>query len=234
MRVHSFHHVPFEGLSVISEWVASKKFSLESTLLDDSAVFPELESFDLLFVMGGPMGTRDEVEYPWLKREKEFIAQSIKANKKVVGVCLGAQLIANALGASVFSNAYKEIGWHEVVLTNEGLNHKFLKKFPKSFTCLHWHGDTFEIPQGAEHLAKSKACANQIYTYGDNVLALQCHLEWDKNSLGHLIKHCSGELIPSEFVQTSEEMNQADKDIHYQKNRILLFQLLDNFLESDS
>ena len=167
---------------------------------------PALSEFDWLIVMGGPMGVHDEVQFPWLKDEKNVIRESIEAGKIVLGICLGAQLIADALGARVFKNEYREIGWFPIekkIGVNES---KLADVFPEACEVFHWHGDTFEIPAGARILASSQACPNQGFILDDRVVGLQFHLETTLESAAALIKNCRKELDGSKYVQSEDEM----------------------------
>ena len=111
MRVHCLQHVPFEGLGCIEPWLQSSGHAVTFTRFHESATLPELDHVDLLIVMGGPMSVNDEAEFPWLVQEKRFVRDAIHAGKSVLGVCLGAQLIAAAMGARVYQNHTREIGW---------------------------------------------------------------------------------------------------------------------------
>ena len=180
---------------------------MASTLLcERGAALPGLESFDFLLIMGGPMSVNDEAQFPWLVDEKKFVAQAVNAGKTIVGVCLGAQLIASVLGSRVYRNSEKEIGWFPVRLTQEGLRSRSFKGFPSEFTAFHWHGETFDIPAGAVRLAESGACANQAFEYDGRVVGLQFHLETDEASAGKLIENCGGEIKPAPFIQGAGEM----------------------------
>ncbi len=130
-----------------------------------------------LIVMGGPMNVDDVATYPFLREEVSLLEKMISEKKPVLGICLGAQLIAKALGARVYPNKYKEVGWHPVDLTPAGRTDAHFKDFPLQQTVLHWHGDTFDLPSHAVQLARTAKCENQAYRYGDNVYALQFHLE---------------------------------------------------------
>ncbi len=159
--------------------------------------------------MGGPMGIYDHDEYPWLAAEKAFIKEVIDQNKPVLGICLGAQLIADVLGADVRPGTHKEIGFYEcrasVPLASDerGSRSAF---FSESFIAFHWHGDTFGIPEGAVRLASSEATQNQAFLYKDNVLALQFHLETTEESLMRLYKNAADEIEDAPFIQCLEEM----------------------------
>ncbi|MCK5862638.1 MAG: gamma-glutamyl-gamma-aminobutyrate hydrolase family protein, partial [Candidatus Hydrogenedentes bacterium] len=175
MRAHYLQHVPFEGLGSIESRLHSSGYEISSTQLFESPEFPALEEIDLLLVMGGPMSVNDEEIYPWLSQEKEFIRRAIDMKKPVLGVCLGAQLIANVLGARVYQNSEKEIGWWPVHGTPVPSSSLF--QFPASIQAFHWHGETFNLPAGATLLASSTACKNQAFQIGTSVIGLQFHLE---------------------------------------------------------
>lgn len=190
LRIHYFQHVPFEGLGCIEDWALGQGHQLSYTRFYEGRQLPPLDEIDWLIVMGGPMGIYDEAIYPWLSGEKEFIRQAIAANKVVLGICLGAQLLADALGANVKPGKNKEIGWFPVQKTAEGKVSKLLDDMPDQLVVFHWHGDQFEIPANGLRLAESEACPNQILQYGDRVIGLQFHFEateqtirimWGKN-----------------------------------------------------
>lgn len=197
MKIHWFQHVPFEGLGCIALWLADNGHAVSCTRLWAGDTFPDIGSVDGLIVMGGPMGVYDEAIYPWLAEEKSFIKQIIAQDKPVLGICLGAQLIAEVLGSKVWKNTQREIGFFPLAGDGQWL--------PAEFAAFHWHGDTFGIPDGAVHLATSAACKNQAFIYKDNVLALQFHLETTDESLLEIYKHCAGEVVPGSFIRTLEE-----------------------------
>jgi GMP synthase-like glutamine amidotransferase len=165
-----------------------------------------LHSFDALVVMGGPMGIYDEALYPWLADEKALIKDAINAGKIVLGICLGAQLIADVLGGKVTRNAYKEIGWLPLQIQPEASEHpiaRILAKYPEVF---HWHGDTFAIPPGAIHIARSEGCLNQAYVINDKVYGFQFHLETTPASAAALIEHCAEDIDGSRYTQGAQAM----------------------------
>lgn len=206
MKIHYLQHVPFEGLGSIENWIYERNHQLTVTRVYEDADFPAMEDFDWLIIIGGPMNIYEDEQYPWLKDERQFIKKTIQAGKIVLGICLGAQFIADALEAKVFPNTHKEIGWFPIELTDEGRASSLLREFPKKFQVFHWHGDTFPLPQGAIPLAKSQACEQQAFLYQERVLALQFHLETTRHSAEQLITNCQNELVDAPFIQPAENM----------------------------
>lgn len=202
MRLHWLQHVPFEGLGFIQPWALDKGFNISCTRLFAGEQPPAVESFDWLVVMGGPMGIHDQDEYPWLPAEKAFIKASIDAGRTVLGICLGAQLIADVLGARVYPGPHKEIGWLPIRRASGAP-----EIIPEELTAFHWHGDTFEIPHGAIRLASSEACENQGFIYNERVVGLQFHLETTPESMDALIENCAHELVDAPFIQTAGQMH---------------------------
>ena len=198
MRVHVLQHVPFEGLGSIESWLANRAAQITSTRFFESTQLPDLAAVDFVIALGGPMSVNDEAQLPWLRDEKVFIASAIAQDKAVLGICLGAQLIAAALGARVGPNPAKEIGWFPVV-AEPAKPGTFV--FPKSTLAFHWHGETFDLPVGAVHLARSAVCRNQAFQWGARVIGLQFHLETTPASADAIIRHCGAELLPQPFVQ---------------------------------
>lgn len=208
MKIHCLTHVPFEDAANIQTWADSRGHTLQYTHLYKHDPLPAMKDFDFLAVMGGPMNVYEHDVYPWLIVEKQFIGQAIDAGKKVIGVCLGGQLIADVLGGKVTKNQYPEIGWHPIRFTPQARQLPLFAGFPEDPTVFHWHGDTFAIPPGAIHLASSQACTNQAFLYGSTVLGLQFHLEYSEDSIQAMLKDCQNELIPSPYVQSAKLIQQ--------------------------
>ena len=164
MHAHYLQHADFERLGSIHPWLESHDYSISCTRLHRGEALPDLAGIDLLIIMGGVMSVNDEQEHPWLVAEKAFIRQAINDGKAVLGVCLGAQLIANVMGSQVRPNARREIGWFPVRSVNHGQTNVF--SFPEQINVLHWHGETFDLPADAVHLASSRACDNQAFQLG--------------------------------------------------------------------
>jgi GMP synthase-like glutamine amidotransferase len=207
LRIQCFQHVLFEGPAYIKNWAAERNHTFATTRLDEKQALPRLDELDFLVVMGGPMGVCEESKFPWLKAEKIFIRSCIESGKPVLGICLGAQLIASAMGAPVVPNHWPEIGWFPLHKTEVGKNQPLMEHFITATPVFHWHGDTFGIPPGAKHLLKSEACVNQAFLVGVNALALQFHLELTPNALHDLLENCGHELLSDEpFIQSTSEI----------------------------
>lgn len=210
IKIHTFQHVAFEGPAYIATWAQQRGHSLTYSKFYNNDPIPQLADIDWLLVMGGPMNINDEAAHPWLKQEKAFIKQAIDAGKTVIGICLGAQLIASVLGAAVKPNKEKEIGWFPLRKTSEGKNIELLQALPEEMTVFHWHGDTFEIPKGTQRIFESKACKNQGF-YADRILGLQFHFEVNKTALNHMIENCKHELSPDTYVQDEVALKEGEK-----------------------
>jgi len=206
MRIHYLKHVPFEGLGCIREWGRDQGHTFSKTALFVGDAFPDPDGFEFLIVMGGPMGVYDDIQFPWLAQEMQFIGQCIRQGKKILGICLGAQLIARALGADVYPNQYKEIGWYPVTRSPGAGETGLGELLPETFHAFHWHGDTFDLPEGAVHLAQSEACRQQAFFCPPATLGLQFHLESTRESIGGLIQNCGEELVPEPYIQTKAQL----------------------------
>src|SRR3990172_5902996 len=164
MKIDILQHVPYEGPGAIAEWAQSRGHELRVTELYKAAP-PPAEDVEFVVVMGGPMNVYQETEYPWLAAEKAFLSGAIGAGRVVLGICLGAQLLADVLGGKVSKNKQAEIGWFPVEITDDGRDLELLEGFPTPFIALHWHGDTFSIPPDALHVASPAACRNPAFAY---------------------------------------------------------------------
>jgi GMP synthase-like glutamine amidotransferase len=204
--LHAFQHVPFEGLGSIQTWADQARLEIRLTRLFRNDPLPPPDDVTHLVVMGGPMGVHDHQSFPWLVAEKRFIARLIEAGKAVMGICLGAQLMADALGAQVRRNPVPEIGWFPIQKSAEALPHPSADFLPPVLDVFHWHGDTFDLPQGARCLAHSEACRHQGFFLDGRVIGLQFHLETTPASLEGLIANGAEELVPGPFIQTAETM----------------------------
>lgn len=164
------------------------------------------------------MSVNDEQQFPWLPEEKYFIAQAIRSNTAVLGICLGSQLIASELGSRVYPNAEKEIGWFAVFAEPTVIG---TFTFPPGVSAFHWHGETFDLPAGAVRLANSDACRNQAFQIGERVIGLQFHLETTPESVSAITSHCASELIAHRYVQPESEMRDVPAANYAQANALM-------------
>ena len=206
VRLHTLQHVPFEGPAKIEEWARKSGHPVSATRLFAQERLPPIDALDMLVVMGGPMGPADDAKFRWMKAEKLFIELAIERGKKVLGICLGAQLIASVLGAKVYANPQKEIGWFPIELDPPHVRHSPLNVLPQRTTVFHWHGDTFDLPKGALHLARSRACENQAFALGKEVIGLQFHLEMGLSQIESILRHASADLTAGDYVMAPQEM----------------------------
>ncbi|MFZ5755366.1 MAG: type 1 glutamine amidotransferase [Pseudomonadota bacterium] len=229
MRIHCLQHVPFETPAAIADWAQQHRHRIDSTLMHDDVVLPRLADIDMLVLMGGPMSVNDEAVLPWLVQEKHYLRRAIQAGKRVLGVCLGAQMIADVLGAPVTRNRYREIGWFPL-LRERGLPPPLARLMPPTLNAFHWHGETFELPPGAIRIASSAACRNQIFSAGDRILGLQCHLETTLAGAQDLVRHCGDELVDAPYVQRADEFTSAPQ--RFAAANVAMVQLLDGFFST--
>lgn len=218
MRFHVLQHVPFEGLGSIHSWLQSRNAVVTTTQFYQSPSLPSLSQIDALIALGGPMSVNDELELPWLKDEKRFIKQAINSGMPVLGICLGAQLMASSLGSRVYSGIEKEIGWFPVYGCECGNNSY---GFPEKIEVFHWHGETFELPAGAKHLARSEGCHHQAFQIGPRAIGLQFHLETTPESADSIINNCRHELVPSRFVQSEQQLRAVEAIRYGEINKLM-------------
>ncbi|MEC5423231.1 type 1 glutamine amidotransferase [Virgibacillus sp. C22-A2] len=230
MRVHTLINHPLSTPGLIGEWVANRGYTTSSTLVYKEEQFPEIGNFDMLIILGGTMGAYEEKKHPWLKLEKQFIRKATQANKLVLGICLGAQLIAEALGGKAYPHINQEIGWSQLQLTKQGKSERLFRHLSHKFTVFSYHGDTFDLPPGAVLLAEGRGCKNQAFVYGERVVGLQFHPEFDYTILNNIVREFGDEIKAGPYVQVPSEFHGRDDLIDGAKN--FLFQLLDNMVES--
>ncbi|MEW5909207.1 MAG: type 1 glutamine amidotransferase [Thermodesulfobacteriota bacterium] len=212
MKIHFFQHVQFEGPGSISSWAEKMGHRISTTRLFAGDSFPPLGEIDWLFIMGGPMGAGDDLAYPWLLKEKKYIEKTILSGKPIIGICLGAQILAHVLGARVYPNRFKEIGWFPVRFTTEGLAMSHFQGMPEKINVFQWHGDTFDMPDGAILTATGEVCENQSFLFGKTVFAFQFHLEATEQSAAALIKHCGHEIIEAPYIQSAGRILEKKSD----------------------
>jgi GMP synthase-like glutamine amidotransferase len=231
VRIHYLQHVSFEGPAAIADWAVARGHEITGSLIFAGEAPPRHGTFDALVVMGGPMSANDDARFPWMTQEKRLIAEAMARDTPLLGVCLGAQLIADAAGAPVFASPMREIGWFPVRLTRAAATHPLFRDLPAEFVPLHWHAETFDLPPNAVLLAESPACANQAFSIGDRVLGLQFHLEATAATVAELVAHCRRELVAGPYVQEEREIvagAASASGLHS-----ILYEILDRWVSRD-
>ena len=218
MKVNVFQHVPFEDIGSMAPWLKARGAEVRYTRFFENPSLPDRKGLDLVIVMGGPMSVNDEMEFPWLRPEKQFLHDAIGHGVSVLGVCLGAQLIASALGCRVYRNRVKEIGWFPIEGTPAPAT---AFRFPPTCTVFHWHGETFDLPAGAVRLARSEVCENQAFQIKENVIGLQFHLETTRQSARVLVEHCSHELVPGPYIQSAFQLDAVPDETYAEINGLM-------------
>jgi GMP synthase (glutamine-hydrolysing) len=228
IRIHAIQHVPFEDLGSIGSW--ADQVGIETSLIRifDNDSLPPREDVTHLIVLGGPMGVHDEDRFPWLVPEKKFIQGLIGSGKRVLGICLGAQLIADALGARVYPNRFPEIGWFPIRKSAQAQGDARADFLPASLDVFHWHGDTFDMPPHARCLASSDACRHQGFLLNERVMGLQFHLETTRQGMQDLLENCAAELVEGRYIQTAADIQAGAH--HLARNQMIMAALLNQWI----
>ncbi|MBN2736851.1 MAG: type 1 glutamine amidotransferase [Spirochaetales bacterium] len=205
MKIHVLQHVSFEGPAYIQKWANNNGHYLEIVRLFEGAPLPDINEISALMIMGGPMSVTEEDIYPWLKPEKDLSKAAVSKNLPVLGICLGAQMIAASWGALIKKNPEKEIGWMDVKLSMAGQINPACAGLPESFTAFHWHGETFDLPNNAVRLAESEATHIQAFQL-NRAIGLQFHLETTRESMDLMLENCAADLTPGPYVQSRERI----------------------------
>jgi GMP synthase-like glutamine amidotransferase len=224
-RIHILQHEPYETPGCIDDWIKQKSYNYTITELYKEELLPDVREIDWLVVMGGSMSVHDTEKFPWLKNEKSFIREAVSSGKVVAGICLGSQLIAEVLGGRVYKNISKEIGWFPVVRCDGTAVSRFPEKFNNSETVFHWHGDTFDMPEGAFRLFASEACRNQGFVYNEKVIGLQFHVEVTEILLENMIVNGIDEIVPEQYIQNADQLRKGSSNI--KRNNELMYSILD-------
>jgi len=240
MRIHCLQHVLHEGPGTLTEWAALHGYHISFTrLFETDPQWPDENEFDLLLVMGGFMNVDEVQKFPWLRKEKEIIKNAMQFGKQVVGICLGAQLLASALEKPVYPGKEKEIGFFSLHFNEAALSHSLFRHFSDVYPAFHWHGDTFDLPEGAQLMASTEVCSNQAFVIAEKrtneeapkyrALGLQFHLEMDEQGIECMIKMDEEELMQGgALVQSADEIRKGYEWLS--NNRRDLFMLMDKFI----
>jgi len=233
LHIHYLQHVPFEDLGSLEAALLGMGHTIGCTRLYADDPLPTIDDFDALIVMGGPMGVHDEPLYPWLGDEKALLRSVIGDTRKpLLGICLGAQLIATVLGTEVRRNPHREIGWFPLQLDPAFIASRWGDCLADGTFAFHWHGDTFTMPQGSLPIGSSEACLTQGYILDGRIIGLQFHLETTANSAKALISECADELDDSPFVQSAETIMAHSE--HFTRINTSAAALVKQWLSGDS
>ncbi len=215
MSILIIKNIESEGPGTIEDYLKRKKISYGIVELGAGEILPSLDNIDTLIILGGPMGVYEMDKYPHLRTCSRLIREAINREIKILGICLGAQMIAYCLGGNVFLGNEKEIGWHYIELTGEGIKDPLMRQlaihptvgdFWRRFKVFHWHGDTFDLPADTVLLASSKIYKNQAFRYGNNVYGFQFHIEVTREMINEWFQDSPDlELILKETEKTFDE-----------------------------
>lgn len=229
MKFLVLQHIDCEGPGELGPFMETAKVSFDTVKLNHGEKAPELSQYQAMLVMGGPMNVYEEDKYPFLRTEDKLIKEAININMPYLGICLGAQLLAKALGSRVRPNYMKEIGFMNVYLTDDARENRLFQNIDMHLPVFQWHGDTFEIPQGARRLVTSFTCNNQAFSYG-NLYALQFHLEVTAEMVREWAKEYKEEL-DSLGKNAREEVLPADLEWQTANLKITARMIFNNFLD---
>ena len=219
VKIACLKHVEYEGPAYFPHWAERHGLVLDQFLVPEVGL-PRPGAYDRLIIIGGPMSVWETDRHPWLTREKEFLAEALTARTPVLGICLGAQLLAECLGAAVGPAEHKEIGWFDLETAREAGSTWLGDALPAKFRSFLWHGDCFALPGGAVPVAGGAAHPVQGFIQARN-LALQFHLEVTPAWAARLAARDAHELVPAPFIQSATEITGAPEARYLENNRLL-------------
>lgn len=230
-KVLVLQHVAYEPLGTLDPLLRSRRVRIRYVNFGRHPdARPHLRDYDALVVLGGPMNVDEGDRHPHLRTEIELLQEATARDMPVLGICLGAQLLARALGAEVTRNPVKELGWHDIALTSEGLRDPVLSALPPTGRIFQWHGDTFGLPQGATLLASSPACAHQAFRWGRHAYGLQFHLEVDAALVDRWVRVHRQELLQTQGPAAADAIRHETQQ-RIQQSMALSTRLFGNLLE---
>ncbi len=222
MKMLIVTHASFEKPGSIQSWAERNNYQITEIRPYKGDALPNVDDFDFVVVMGGPQSPLEIDKAPYLKDEINMLSDALKLNKRIIGVCLGAQLISEALGARTERSPYREIGCYPLELLCDAKADPVFNQFQNNLDVMHWHSDMPGLPEGAVLLAKSEGCPRQIYRYGDRVYGFQCHFELTKELVLEMVKKCPNDLKAGKYIMMEQElMNVNYADINAKLDLIL-------------
>lgn len=233
MRIHFLEHETYEGDTNIDLWAQKNNFELNRTFLFKNVSFPSMDEYDLLVVTGSLVHVWEVDKHAWLAPEKDYIKKAVQKGKVILGLCFGAQLLAEALGSRVFVNNHTEIGWHNIQLTSAGLDNSIFQNLPEEFMSFHWHSAHFSLPPGCSRLAFSRASENQAFVCDSApLIGLQFHPEFTLDLIRRYLGEY-GEGWPEgpyvEPLKSVMEQTESIPDTYWLMEKILDNILIDYF-----
>lgn len=227
MKIAYIQHVAYEDLGVIDVWAQERGFTLTAYKPFLGDALPAMHEFDWLIILGGPQSALDVDKIDYLQREVDFIQKAFIAEKPILGICLGAQLMGVARGGCAARSPEKEMGCFPIELTQDAKHDPIFNSFPEQFESLHWHSDMIGLPDDAVVLAKSAGCPHQVVRFAKNAYGLQCHLEFNQPRMQKLIDKAYHELTPSTYLQSKEQILQTNFSAVNQ----MMLQFLEKFIQ---
>ena len=228
MRIQCLQHVAWDGPAYLPVWAARSGHDLSVTLVPETGELPPPDDFDALVIMGGPMSLREHERHPWLTSEKRYLEAVLRRGKPFLGICLGAQLLADVHGAPVRRARHREIGWFPLDLTAERRGTWLGDALPEGLEVFFWHDDAFETPRGATRVAATAANAHQAFVIG-SAAGLQFHLEVTPEWAAHLIRRDGDQLRPEAYVQSAADILERSP-ASYARSHAALSRVLDGWL----
>ena len=227
MHILCITHADFETPGIIEDWAKNRNHSFKIQKPYKGEVLAKIDEFDFLILKGGPQSPTKIEEFPYLNDEIVLAQNAISQNKKVLGFCLGAQIIGESLGAGTLRSPEKEVGVYPITLLPDAENDPVLKDLPTQFSVIHWHNDMPGLTDSAIVLAQSEGCPRQIVRYNQNTYGFQCHLEITLDGIKTMIDNVPEDLEPSKFTQTESDLLAQD----YESINHRMFNILDNFVQ---
>jgi GMP synthase-like glutamine amidotransferase len=228
MRLHFFQHVEYHDRAFLPEWAARHGHELVRVMVPQATELPDADEIDALIIAGGPMSIWDVKRHPWLSGEKNLLSKLLEQDTPVLGICLGAQLMAERLGATVKPSNNLNIGWYPIVL-NETIDTTWLSgTLPGQFESFFWHGDVFGLPTDAISVGSTPRNASQGFVWKRSI-ALQFHLEVTPEWARHLVTRDSDQLVPAPNVQSAQTILAKPAEL-YRRNNVLMSSLLERWL----
>ncbi|MBB5173862.1 type 1 glutamine amidotransferase [Texcoconibacillus texcoconensis] len=228
MKIAVIQHDPIVGPGVLSDWAQDYNEEIQLYRLDLGEALPSTHDFDMLISLGGRMGAYEEDKYPWLRAEKTLITRATHANKWILGICLGSQLIADALGGKAYQHHEPELGWHPVQFSEHASNHPLLQQTPTTLHAFEYHNDTFDLPNNAQLIAET-TCAKQAFTIGEQILAVQFHPEFNEQMITYFTENHYPRDKKGPFIQPQQDVL---KEANFQGSRAFMYQIMNNFKQA--